>query len=484
MANFKKRYNLKIMSVLISAIFLFNSTLYALGGLLRVPVEERKRINEAIKKSQPQFLERSFQILTETGEISCYVTEVKDYDRIKETLDIWFSLEEKGHSDMGLWRQRTSLDPKGILLKLVSGGEILGVAFFYKNYHKHGKNPRYFVDKIDISKKYKPDNFRKIFITKIIEISLNDPDIKDVVAVDGEKVIYREEAQNLLRIARDKIVNSSDMPIEIERILREIEFKWFTLTYFKEKEPTKYRDYKIQQSVYLYILRLELLEALKILKGNVFYPSMGNDFFPSYFANVFGTNTKTGLGSSNMKFEHLRNELLDLEREAIGKGLPYNYMRKKKKLHVFSNNSFDYESYFPELLERGGIDVLFIKGLTDNIILSEEKRIVHSEAGDLVLKVINDLLNEGGFIVIAHKDDLWLADFIKEKLKYPELLKQASYERVDEVLSRSAYEQREYLGRTGTVSIVGPTPIIIFQKPYSTIPLEGIVNIGNSRDKL
>jgi len=43
MLNIKKHYNLKIISILISVIFLFNSTLYALGDSLRVPMD-RKRI--------------------------------------------------------------------------------------------------------------------------------------------------------------------------------------------------------------------------------------------------------------------------------------------------------------------------------------------------------------------------------------------------------------------------------------------------------
>lgn len=258
----------------------------------------------------------------------------------------------------------------------------------------------------------------------------------------------------------------AQVSIEIDRILKDIELM--------RQMPVNEWNNLLE-----YILRLELLHAMGILERNLLYLSIGDDFFPSYFAKTFGINSETGLGIDKITLQ-------ELERKAIEQGLPKRYTDKPKDLLVLKTDNFDYNSYFPQILKAGGADILLIKGLTDWLgsygSFPEAKgRKDYSEGlyksvRDLVIKIAKEILNEGGFIVIADKDDLWLSDFIMKELGYSDLLEQPEHKRIKKVLSKDIPEDVSAVRRIEdhaalsdeTLLVSGRIPIRIFQKPYSS----------------
>ncbi len=234
------------------------------------------------------------------------------------------------------------------------------------------------------------------------------------------------------------------------------------------------------EPIYDYVLRLELLHALGILKGILLYPVMGNDYLTSYFTMSFGLNTKNGLGVTEMDTKLLENE-------AISLGLPKKYEGKQKNWKVFNKNSFDYDAYFPEIEKAGGVDVLFIKGLTKSLEFdksfpgaeyfasftgSDEKRSrelekrLHDSIKDLIARISQDILNEGGVVIIADEQDLWLADFIAKELGFLDLLSSSKYRAVRELLSKDTSSSMTYLEQYRL--IIGKVPIRIFKKKQSS----------------
>lgn len=261
------------------------------------------------------------------------------------------------------------------------------------------------------------------------------------------------------------------------RILTEIRSRQDLFKELKEISEVQALNYAFSTRVSDLILRLELLHAIEVLKGNLLYLSIGNDYFTSYFTRTFGINNKRGLGVTI-------EDIQQLEDKAIELGLPGDYKGRPRNIKIFGEiDNFDYRSYFPEILNEGGIDVLFIKGLTDWIEryksfpggesfdlsdeLEEEKFYIslRNNIRTLVARINKDLLNEGGFIVIAHKDDLWLSDFIMEELGHSDLLAQPQYGKIREVLSEGVRDYDTYF--VDTYLGVGPVPVRIFQKPKS-----------------
>ena len=229
--------------------------------------------------------------------------------------------------------------------------------------------------------------------------------------------------------------------------------------------------------IYDYMLRLELLHALGILKGILLYPCMGNDYLTSYLTMSLGLNTKNGLGVTQKDTQHLEDEAIQL-------GLPEQYKGKQKNWKIFNKNSFDYEAYFPEIKKVGGVDVLFIKGLTlsmefdksfpgaegfasfsgsDQEKIQKFQKKLHDSIKDLIVKISQDMLNDGGLVVIADERDLWLADFIAKELGFLDLLSDPQYRSVSELLSKDVASSVTYLGQYRL--FFGKVPIKIFKKP-------------------
>ncbi|MDP8229957.1 MAG: hypothetical protein P9L93_02520 [Candidatus Gorgyraea atricola] len=226
-----------------------------------------------------------------------------------------------------------------------------------------------------------------------------------------------------------------------------------------------------------WISRLEVLNFIEVLKGNLLYFSWGNDYFPSYFTMTFGLNVKNGIGVT------VKNMQL-LEKEAIGRGLPKMYWNMKKKYKVFTRNNFSYKSYFPKIKKAGGVDVLLIKGLTawaehhkafpdaelfkwsKSAQKTEFEKRLNSSIKDLIKKTSEELLKSGGFIIVAHeRDDLLLSDFIMKELGYLDYLAQPTFKKVRDVLSTGKSIQSRFYDDVALV--LGKVPIRVFQKPHS-----------------
>jgi hypothetical protein len=233
------------------------------------------------------------------------------------------------------------------------------------------------------------------------------------------------------------------------------------------------KDYDIN-SVRDYALRLELLYYLGVLRGNVFYPCIGDDYLPSYFATVFGIDVITG---------EARLEGEEAVGIAIARRLPKSYRKRTKTHHIFTSNIFSYESYFPEIfkLNVSGVDVLFIKGLTHwvgfyGLFPGSDEEInygpeLYKSICNFIREISNGLLKEKGFIVIADNEDLWLADFIKFELGYKDLLAKREYESIREALSHIKISRTRFSVDTDT--IVGRVPIRVFQKPVLNLGADG-----------
>jgi hypothetical protein len=124
----------------------------------------------------------------------------------------------------------------------------------------------------------------------------------------------------------------------------------------------KIRNVNAQEKPMLaYLYQLELLAALGILKGNVFYPAMGDDALPGYFADtVFGVNRDTG-----MQADYFLNQVLE---GYIGNGLPVQYQLKRPDVqarHLDVLEPERVETYFERLKDAGkSIDVVYLKEFT------------------------------------------------------------------------------------------------------------------------
>ena len=229
-----------------------------------------------------------------------------------------------------------------------------------------------------------------------------------------------------------------------------------------------------------WISRLEVLNFIEVLKGNLLYFSWGNDYFPSYtrFSTMtFGLNVKRGIGITV-------KDIRLLEKEAINRGLPKMYWHMEKRYKMLTKNNFDCESYFPKIKRAGGVNVLLIKGLTpwveqDKTFPGAEsfkwaksaqkiefEKQLSSSIKDLIKKTSEELLKNGGFIIVAHeRDDSLLSDFIMKELGYTDYLAQPAFKKVRDVLSTGKSIQSRFYENVALV--LGKVPIRVFQKPPS-----------------
>ena len=298
------------------------------------------------------------------------------------------------------------------------------------------------------------------------------------------------------KAAKDVLHRKTAENLEIQEILQEIDLRRSLLQ--EHGRLGTGIQFRGQTRIIDYISRLELLSCMDVFKGKVLYPSMGTDFFPSYFAKTFGINIEktdigekgTGIGVTGQK------DIPELEEEALVEGLPERYKNKPKQYRIFTANNFDHEAYFPEVLKEGGVDVLFIKGLTRWISYYksfpggeffknldwEFKKKLRSSIKDLIFKIDEELIKEGGFIVIAQDNDLWLKDFILGDLGYTDFLDTPGYERIRKVFYGDVNEFKYYFGKVDTV--LGKVPIRVYQKPYSNFksPIPRFLKAIEGRD--
>ncbi len=193
--------------------------------------EIRNNLKNLMFSSSLQPLKGPFRVdREEESRRLCYVEEITDPDEIKETVNAWFSSEEKHTFKRKIWEDSIRLHPYGMLLKLESDGEILGIAFFHKQKFTRDSNmvPFYFLDVMEVTQKYRKQKLGKILVAKIIEVSTNDPDVGDMLiemvtlnesdewwikkigavpTSDHSLGIYRSAAQKIPKEAKNRIVH-------------------------------------------------------------------------------------------------------------------------------------------------------------------------------------------------------------------------------------------------------------------------------------
>lgn len=212
MLKFKKDFNVKIISLVVAVLFVFNSAVYGIDipikSHLRVPVGETntyKRLTEAIKTWEEQetvgpsdlqedknhLLNGPFMV-PGTG-ILYYVDEVLDKAEIEAVLQKWFSGAKNRSFERNKWDflmqdyVYEKDNPNGFLIKLQSkDGEILGLAFFHKvdkfMFSMGGEMSVedvatiYCFDLIEVSEEYRDKGLGQVLTAKVVERSINDPD--------------------------------------------------------------------------------------------------------------------------------------------------------------------------------------------------------------------------------------------------------------------------------------------------------------------
>lgn len=204
-----------------------------------------------------------------------------------------------------------------------------------------------------------------------------------------------------------------EMNVQAKKLLEEMELAQRRLTQLYEANSNRYLDELHKGKINDYVSRLAFLHYLGIVKGNLLYLSIGNDYFPAYFTPTFGINLKSGLG--------IHTDAESLEQAARKEGLPEAYWGRLIQLNLFNTNNFDTGSYFPQLHKAGGVDTLLIKGLShwvsyyksfpqaEGFILPLEggkfDKQLESAIRDLIKKISKELIPEGGIIVIADYRD-------------------------------------------------------------------------------
>lgn len=223
-----------------------------------------------------------------------------------------------------------------------------------------------------------------------------------------------------------------------------------------------------------YALKLELLSQLGILTGRIFYPSIGNDYFPAYFGRCFGINLFHGLGKGGASIKAMETEAIER------KGLNPAYRMRKINLTVLTYNNFNVDAYAQKILAEGSVDVLFFKGLRHWVdyydsfpgggelsMGSTKERELRTEQmevsiRELIGKLSDRFLRPGGYIVIADHRDLPLAAYILGELKFTDYLQL----KVDEQYRKALWGGEGHDSHLGEVGFVdGNIPIMVLQKP-------------------
>ncbi|MFA7114898.1 MAG: EamA family transporter, partial [Candidatus Omnitrophota bacterium] len=229
-----------------------------------------------------------------------------------------------------------------------------------------------------------------------------------------------------------------------------------------------------------YLIRLEFLSSIGVLKGNVVYPMGGNDFFPAYFSRVFSIDHARVLR---------RYPVPRLKEEAVSMGLPERFEGEYTDFSILQTNLFDQTTYFPFLQREGGMDILFVKGVTDflraqytypgarlDLFGLKLKRVL----SELFKNMCCEVLKPGGFVVIADKKDLWLSKIFKG-LSYKDFFEgkdDEEYRYIGKILRRKRRQVfiKSALRVNALVLVAGQVPIVIFQKPEITDNAEGCLS--------
>ena len=256
-------------------------------------------------------------------------------------------------------------------------------------------------------------------------------------------------------------VSSPVLPTrKVSDILREIRNHGNDIQHLRAAQDARASALVHEGRIREYVLRLELLHALGVLSGRVLYPSIGDDYFPAYFAHVFGVDTYEGLGRA-------RDRVQLLEQTAIRQGLPVDYEQREKNIQFIPANIFDYHSYLPAVLASGNVDVLFIKGITGWSVLFNRPHYqtvipTRQQIRQFIMKNQSVLLKDDGFIIIADANDAWLASWLIKEKHFKDILKTRKYRAAREVLSLT---EGSYVTSLGSLALLaGRIPLWVLQK--------------------
>ena len=296
-----------------------------------------------------------------------------------------------------------------------------------------------------------------------------------IIGVVLETEIVYALRPNLITSTTSKEFGNGLEQREIERIMQQIETRYVALNKLREGGKVIYGDrYAIEQ----YLLVLELLHTIGVIKGNLLYLCIGNDYFPSYFAEkTFGLNSITGLGFGM--------DLSQLEEEAIKIGLPESYRKKEKRLEIIQANIFNCNAYFSNVLRQGGVDVLLVKGLTHWVThyasypgaggskVDGDSKQAQLHIQQLISKINDELMKDSSFVIIAHEEDMWLYDFLQEYLGYIDILKETRYGRIQSFLDKNYHSYEiPFDAIKGVFILLGIPAIKILKKPSRAILMQ------------
>lgn len=242
--------------------------------------------------------------------------------------------------------------------------------------------------------------------------------------------------------------------------------------------PTYNRSYN-RPFALQYIARLQALHNLGVLKGRVFYPVIGKDLFPAFFAEVIGIDAYrgTGIAESELIARTERKILIGLELSRV-------LAQKQCRLKIISANIFHEEHYVPEIQASGQIDVLYLKGLKHwvefyvsfpggGLKFSRYKDAAVFDAEldrcvrGFVRSMAEKLLKPGGFIVLADNEDMGYIGYIVKELGFADYLDSLGPSPEKDLLfSGSAGRECFLSGTADSVSVsLGEIPMRILKKP-------------------
>lgn len=214
--------------------------------------------------------------------------------------------------------------------------------------------------------------------------------------------------------------------------------------------------HETRPAVERYMLRLEILYALGILRGKVLYPCIGNDIFPSYWTSVYGLNDNSGIGGI------AKTTQAQVEKDASAAGLPARFVGQAQPIKMIIKNAFYPAAYLPMITSDNGIDVLFLKGFMYwTTIQTFGHDLTHSGGCRNFLSRIDESIKPGGFILTFSLEEAELFLFITAKLGYQRFFADPDLAETGKILA-TGRSDCDYV--SGAFLYLGNSPIHVFQK--------------------
>lgn len=179
-----------------------------------------------------------------------------------------------------------------------------------------------------------------------------------------------------------------------------------------------------QQSFEKYWAALEFLHEQEILKGNILYPAMGHDIFPSYFSNVIGLNRNT------IKLRRFNDSSQAEVIQEFKQSYTWPQKGQGPSVDSWNRNAFDVESYVHDLLKQspGGVDAIFFKGFgywTRSAPRWVDAEVKKKAVSQWLAELSHQALKPGGYIVINSAADHYMAETLIRDRGYQDVYKRS-----------------------------------------------------------